>query len=71
MTNKDLYREKEVRGGERGSRWKVDKLAQEIAKVRKELDRKIAGNHKILTSDEILELSQRLDKLIVSYLENS
>jgi len=46
----------------------VNNLAKEIREIRDELNRKIDGKSKIFTSTEILELSQKLDKLIVNYL---
>lgn len=68
MTNKDLYTKKLIKKGEEGQGWKLSDLEKEIAEVKKELDRKVTGDDQILTSGEILELSQKLDKLIVKYM---
>lgn len=69
MADKNLYKEKEKKKEQKGQNNKVNNLAKEIREIRDELNRKIDGKSKIFTSTEILELSQKLDKLIVNYLE--
>ena len=69
MADKNLYREKEKKKEQKGQNNEVNNLAKEIREIRDELNRKIDGKSKVLTSTEILELSQKLDKLIVNYLE--
>jgi len=44
-------------------------LANEILEIKEELNKKVAENDNNLNSIEILELSQRMDDLIVKYLE--
>lgn len=68
MADKNLYREKEKKKEQKGQNNEVNNLAKEIREIRDELNRKIDGKSKIFTSTEILELSQKLDKLIVNYL---
>lgn len=68
MADKNLYREKEKKKEQKGQNNEVNNLAKEIREIRDELNRKIDGKSKVLTSTEILELSQKLDKLIVNYL---
>ncbi len=68
MADKNLYREKEKKKEQKGQNNEVNNLAKEIREIRDELHRKIDGKSKVLTSTEILELSQKLDKLIVNYL---
>lgn len=68
MADKNLYREKEKKKEQKGQNNKVNNLAKEIREIRDEINRKIDGKSKIFTSTEILELSQKLDKLIVNYL---
>ncbi|NMB95002.1 MAG: aspartyl-phosphate phosphatase Spo0E family protein [Clostridiaceae bacterium] len=68
MADKNLYREKEKKKEQKGQNNEVNNLAKEIREIRDELNRKIDGKSKKFTSTEILELSQKLDKLIVNYL---
>ncbi|NMB97454.1 MAG: Spo0E family sporulation regulatory protein-aspartic acid phosphatase, partial [Clostridiaceae bacterium] len=44
-------------------------LANEILEIKEELNKKVVENGNNLSSIEILDLSQRLDDLIVKYLE--
>lgn len=70
MTHKNLYREGEIKKSRKGGDSKVCDLAKEIEEIREKLNRKVSKGNKILTSAEILELSQKLDKLIVKYIKN-
>ncbi|SHK06493.1 Spo0E like sporulation regulatory protein [Geosporobacter subterraneus DSM 17957] len=63
-----ILQEKEKKKEQKGQNNEVNNLAKEIREIRDELNRKIDGKSKIFTSTEILELSQKLDKLIVNYL---
>lgn len=70
MADEELYKEKEIKKGQKEHNIKVNDLVNEIIKVKDELNSKVIENNKILTSAEILELSQKLDGLIIKYLEN-
>lgn len=70
MADVELYKEKEIKKGQKEHNIKVNDLVNEIIKVKDELNSKVIENNKILTSAEILELSQKLDGLIIKYLEN-
>jgi diguanylate cyclase len=70
MADEELYKEKEIKKGQKEQNGKVNDLAKEIIKVKDELNRKVIENNKILNNTEILELSQKLDGLIIKYLEN-
>lgn len=70
MADEELYKEKEIKKGQKEHNIKVNDLVNEIIKVKDELNSKVFENNKILTSAEILELSQKLDGLIIKYLEN-
>jgi len=70
MKHKNLYREGEIKKSRKGGDSKVCDLAKEIEEIREKLNRKVSKGNKILTSAEILELSQKLDKLIVKYIKN-
>ena len=69
MADKNLYKEKDMKRGKKKQLEECNKLAKKIEEIRDKLNGKITKGDKILTSAEILELSQRLDKLIVEYLE--
>lgn len=70
MADEELYKEKEIKKGQKEHNINVNDLVNEIIKVKDELNSKVIENNKILTSAEILELSQKLDGLIIKYLEN-
>jgi len=69
MADKNLYKEKEMKKGKKKQYDEYNNLIKEIEEIRKELDVKVNNEDKKLTSADILELSQRLDILIVKYLE--
>lgn len=71
MADKELYIEKSIKKEqkERNSKGSSD-LLKELEDIRNKLNGKAIQENKILTSAEILELSQKLDKLIVRYLES-
>ncbi|WP_242942298.1 diguanylate cyclase [Clostridium sp. USBA 49] len=69
MADEELYKEKEIKKGQKEQNGKVSDLAKEIIKVKDELNRKVIENNKILNNTEIIEISQKLDGLIIKYLE--
>jgi len=70
MADKDLYIEKKIKKDKKERNGRSQDLLKELEEIRDKLNGKAIQNNKILTSAEILELSQKLDKLIVKYLEN-
>lgn len=68
MTDERIYAEKEIRKSQKGGNSKIYDLIREIEEIRSKLNGKISKEDKKLTSREILELSQKLDELIVKYL---
>lgn len=68
--DKNLYREKKAKKEQKKQNNKVNDLVSEIEEIRDELNRKIDGKNKILTSAEVLELRRKLDELITKYSEN-
>ncbi|MDI9514437.1 MAG: aspartyl-phosphate phosphatase Spo0E family protein [Clostridiaceae bacterium] len=67
MAGVDLCEEKRVRlpKGKHDS-----DLPQEIEKLKVELNRKVAQGSKGLNNEETLELSQKLDELLVQHLQD-
>jgi len=70
MADKDLYIEKKIKKDKKERNGRSQDLLKELEEIRDKLNGKAIQDNKILTSAEILELSQKLDKLIVKYLEN-
>ena len=68
MADKNLYREKEIKKGQKWRNTRVDDLLEEVIAIRDELNEKITEGD-IVTSAEVLELSQRLDNLIVRHMK--
>ncbi len=66
MENKDLLKRKSVK---KQQKIKNSNLEKEIEKIRDELNRIVAGGNKIAHSEEVLEISMKLDELIVNYLK--
>ena len=46
-----------------------EKVKTEIEIIKKVLDDKVRGHNRDLTSNEILQLSQKLDDLILEYIK--
>ena len=67
IADKNLYKEKETKKEQKEQDNKVNNLTKEISEIRDELNRKIDEKNKRFTDAEILELSQKLDKLITKY----
>ena len=68
MADKNLYREKELKKRQKWRNTRVDDLLEEVIAIRDELNEKITEGD-IVTSAEVLELSQRLDNLIVRHMK--
>jgi len=69
MTDKNMYRQKVIkRNPKRGNSEACD-LAKEIEELKNKLNRAVSRENKILTSAEVLELSQKLDELIAKYMK--
>jgi diguanylate cyclase (GGDEF)-like protein len=68
MADKNLYREKVIKKGRKWQDTRVDDLLEEVIAIRNELNEKITEGD-IVTSAEVLELSQRLDNLIVRHMK--
>lgn len=68
MADKKIYTEKKVGKSQKKGNSKVYDLVKEIEEIRNKLNREVSEENKKLTSTEILELSQKLDELIVKYL---
>lgn len=64
MADKKLYREKDQKQIEN------DNLKNEIEKIRAELNEIVIDENKEITSKEVIELSRKLDELIVKYLRD-
>lgn len=71
MADKNLYKQKRAKKSKEGQNSeKIMYLRYEIQKLKDELNRKITqGGKGINNNEEILKLSQKLDKLIVDYLQ--
>lgn len=72
MANMGVYKEKEMKRNNQQEEIRILKdLGKEIEEMRDELNRKVLDdNNNNINSKEILELSQKLDRLIAVYLKN-
>ena len=68
MADKQLYKEKIIKSEQKEEDIKSN-LTNEILNIKEELNKKVVENDNNLNNIEILELSQRLDDLIINYLE--
>jgi hypothetical protein len=66
--DKQLYKEKIIKSEQKEEDIKSN-LTNEILNIKEELNKKVVENDNNLNNIEILELSQRLDDLIINYLE--
>lgn len=71
MADKELYDEKETKKKQHKELDALKNIRREIEKIRNELDRKIYQGDNNLVTSEILELSNKLDELILKYLNES
>ncbi len=67
--DKYLYKEKETKRDNKERKRKMYDMMKQIAEVDRKLDKKKMERNNSLNSSELLELSERLDKLIEEYLE--
>jgi len=70
IKEKDLYRENLIKKSQKRGNSNAYDLEKEIEVIRNKLNGKLSQKNKILISAEILELSQKLDELIVLYIKN-
>ena len=70
MDYKDLNLKKVIKISPKGGNKKLRNLLKEIEKMKKQLDGKVSEENKMLTSTEVIELSQKLDKLVVEYMKS-
>lgn len=68
MADKQLYKEKIIKSEQKEEDIKSN-LTNEILNIKEELNKKVVEKDNNLNNIEILELSQRLDDLIINYLE--
>lgn len=68
--DESLYREKEIKKAQKQQHSRMYYLIKQIGEVWDELDEKESKGDNLLTSEDILELGKRLDKLIEEYIEN-
>ncbi|MCQ4922455.1 diguanylate cyclase [Tissierella carlieri] len=72
IADKNLYKEKKMKKSEK--REKMDtlkELKEQIEVMRDELNKQVIEKDKVMSNEEILELSQKLEKLIVKYLKDA
>lgn len=67
MADRNLYKEKNIKNQQEIEN---SELKKEIEKVRNKLDDIVARENNIAGNEEILEVSKKLDELIVKYLKN-
>jgi len=70
MDYKDLNLKKVIKISPKGGNKKLRNLLKEIEKMEKQLDGKVSEENKMLTSTEVIELSQKLDELVVEYMKS-
>ncbi|WP_213818268.1 diguanylate cyclase [Garciella nitratireducens] len=68
MADRELYEEKIIKSELKEKGIKSD-LVNEILEIRDELNRKVAENNNNLSDKELIKISEKLDNLIVNYLE--
>lgn len=68
MADKDLYIEK---GKKNQKEIENDNLRREIENIRSELNGVVINENQAIINEEVLELSKKLDELIVRYLKNT
>lgn len=69
MTDKNLYLSKITRTEPQGGNDILNSLCGEIIVMKKELNKKIFNGETIVVNEEIIELSNKLDELIIKYFE--
>ncbi|MGB4438166.1 MAG: hypothetical protein WBJ13_02850 [Sedimentibacter sp.] len=70
MTDKDLHLEKWIKNKQQEKTDALMDLCREIIKIKRELNEKIYESDNLILNSEILELSTKLDELVVEYFKN-
>ena len=70
MADTELYNEKEAKKKEHKDYDVLVNIRREIETIRNELDSKIYQNQNQLTANDVLEVSQKLDDLVLKYLDD-
>ncbi|MGB4438171.1 MAG: hypothetical protein WBJ13_02875 [Sedimentibacter sp.] len=70
MTDKDLHLEKCIKNKQQEKTDALMDLYREIIKIKGELNEKIHESDNLIINSEILELSTKLDELVVEYFKN-
>lgn len=69
MTDKNLYLSKITGTEPQGGNDILNSLYGEIIVMKKELNKKIFNGETMVVNEEIIELSNKLDELIIKYFE--
>jgi len=70
MTDKDLHLDKCIKNKQQETPDILMDLCGEIIKIKRELNEKIHESDNLIINSDILELSTKLDELVVKYFKN-